>query len=447
MQAENMLVGDQSRVPARTAWRARVTHGTSTLTVVIPALNEEDSIGGTIQRCLDAREEIRRVGHVSDVEIVVVSDGSTDRTAEIAQSFAERDRSVRVVVFESNRGYGAAIKEGFIRGTGDLVAFLDADGTCDPLVFGELCRAIHDEDAAVALGSRMGPHTQMPKVRRLGNRIYALLLGSLSGQAVTDTASGMRVIRREALAELYPLPDGMHFTPAMSARAVMSDLRIVEVPMPYAERIGESKLRVLRDGARFLLAIGDAAFLFQPGRIFRLAALVCVLGGVFWGLFPAEYYVRNHRLEEWMIYRLLLCGLLFTSAFGLTCGGVLADDMLSLVHRRRRATFLSYLFDHLLSRSRVWILALLALCAGLVLVWPGLVQYAETGQVTIHWARPVAAVFLLQVAVVSAIHGVLRKVLDLWKGELADASRLDLETSAPAGASANEGSGIPLSHT
>jgi hypothetical protein len=247
---------------------------------------------------------------------------------------------------------------------------------------------------------------------------------------VSDTASGMRVIRREALGDLYPLPDGMHFTPAMSARAVMSDLRIVEVPMPYAERIGESKLRVLKDGVRFLLAIGDAAFLFQPGRIFRFAALVCVLTGVFWGLYPAEYYVRNQRLEEWMIYRLLLCGLLFTSAFTLTCGGVLADDMLSLLRRRRRASFVSYVFDHLLNRGRSWILALVALAAGLLLVWPGLVQYAETGAVTIHWSRPVAAVFLLQVALVSLVHGVLRTVLGLWKGELAHASTIDRDAPA-----------------
>ena len=107
---------------------------------MIPALNEEESIGGTIQRCLDAREHIRHVGRVRDIQIVVVSDGSTDRTAEIARSFADRDSAVRVIVFEQNRGYGAAIKEGFARSSGELVAFLDADGTCDPTVFADLCR-------------------------------------------------------------------------------------------------------------------------------------------------------------------------------------------------------------------------------------------------------------------------------------------------------------------
>jgi glycosyltransferase involved in cell wall biosynthesis len=150
---------------------------------------------------------------VADVEIIVVSDGSTDRTAEIAQQFAEREPTVRVIVFEKNRGYGAAIKEGFARGSGDLVSFLDADGTCDPEYFGELCDTLQREGAIVALGSRMGAGTEMPRIRRIGNTLYALLLGSLSGRAVSDTASGMRVIRRDALASLYPLPDGLHFTP------------------------------------------------------------------------------------------------------------------------------------------------------------------------------------------------------------------------------------------
>src|SRR5262245_38428614 len=170
-----------------------------TLTIVIPALNEEDGIGSTIQRCLDAREHICRAGGVKDIEVIVVSDGSTDRTAPIAQEFVARDSRVGLIIFEKNRGYGAAIKAGFERGTGELVSFLDADGTCDPTYFAELCRVLQDERAAVALGSRMQPGNHMPRIRRVGNTLYALLLGALSGKAITDTASGMRVIRRDAL--------------------------------------------------------------------------------------------------------------------------------------------------------------------------------------------------------------------------------------------------------
>ena len=351
----------------------------SALTIVIPALNEEASIGATIQRCLDAREWIRRSGQVDDIRVVVVSDGSADRTVEIAQTFADRERSVTTIVFARNRGYGAAIKEGFARSTGDLVAFLDADGTCDPRFFADLCRALNERNAALAVGSRMGPGTHMPRLRRLGNRLYALLLGALSGEAVSDTASGMRVIRREILAELYPLPDGLQFTPAMSARAIMSNLPIVEVPMPYAERVGHSKLRMARDGVAFLIAIGDAVLLYRPSRVFGLGVLLSVVGGVLVGMYPTEFYLRNQRLEEWMIYRLLLCGLLFTSAFGLLSASVLSDQIVSLLYRRRRPSFRSYLCDRILNRWRSWLLAALSASAAVVLVWPALLEYARDG--------------------------------------------------------------------
>jgi len=396
------------------------------LSIVIPALNEEASIESTVQRCLQARERIQRVGVVRDIEVIVVSDGSTDRTAEIAQAIAARESSVRVIVFEKNRGYGAAIKEGFRQSSGSLVSFLDADGTCDPNYFGELCAALQADGADVVLGSRMGRGNQMPRLRRLGNRLYALLLGSLSGHAVTDTASGMRVIRRDCLSDLYPLPDGLHFTPAMSARAVMSDMRIVEVPMSYAERVGESKLHVLRDGVRFLYAIRDAAMLYRPTRIFGLAAAAAVIVSLFWGSYPVEFYARNGRLEEWMIYRLLLCGFLVTCAFTLISGGVLADRVLALVYRRRQQQFFWQLLDRLLTPTRLWVAAVVLGFLALAFVWPGLVQYGQTGHVTLHWSRAVMAVFLLQLAVFSMVNAVLQKVVALWQGQL-------LENRAAAG--------------
>jgi hypothetical protein len=228
----------------------------------------------------------------------------------------------------------------------------------------------------------------------------------------------MRVLRRDALASLYPLPDGLHFTPAMSARAVMSGQRIVEIPMAYAERVGESKLHVLRDGLRFLFAIRDAVLLYHPSRVFALTAAACVLAGVLWSSYPVELYLRSRRLEEWMIYRLLLCGFLFTAAFTLMCSGVLADRVLSLVYRRRQVSFLGALFDRLLDGPRLMILAALAVVVAVALVWPGLVEYATTGHVTMHWSRSLLAVSLLQIALVAAVYRVLQKVIELWSGQL-----------------------------
>ncbi len=197
------------------------------LLIAIPALNEEKSISETIQRSLAARERILSNSPVTEVEISVVSDGSTDRTVELASRYLDR---IRLIVFEKNRGYGAAIKEAWAQSDAELLAFLDADGTCDPNFFANLCELIEREHADVVLGCRMNPQSSMPRVRRLGNTVFALILSIFSSRRVRDTASGMRVVRRTSLPSLLPLPDGLHFTPAMSARAMLSsDLKIIEL--------------------------------------------------------------------------------------------------------------------------------------------------------------------------------------------------------------------------
>src|SRR5882724_13204650 len=210
------------------------------LGIAIPALNEEDNIESIIQRSLAARQYIQDHSSVTDVEVTVVSDGSTDRTVELASRYKDL---IRLIVFSENQGYGAAIKEAWMESDADLLGFLDADGTCDPKFFATLCRVIEADHADVAIGCRMNKESKMPALRRVGNTIFAMLLGLFSSTRVRDTASGMRVVRRASLDKLEPLPTGMHFTPAMSARAMLDrSLKMHEIDMPYAEREGRSKL-------------------------------------------------------------------------------------------------------------------------------------------------------------------------------------------------------------
>jgi glycosyltransferase involved in cell wall biosynthesis len=385
------------------------------LTIVIPALNEQASIASIIERCVAARDRIEREGGIRSVEIIVVNDGSTDDTGPIAEQIAATTHDVKVVHFPKNRGYGAALKEGFRHGRGEYVAFLDADGTCDPLFFAEMCAVLQNEAADIVLGSRMGTNSQMPTTRRIGNRVFAFLLGLLSGKAVTDTASGMRVIRRRALARLYPLPDGLQFTPAMSARAVLDGMAIHEVDMTYAERVGESKLHPFRDGVRFLAAIGSALLLFRPSRAFDLAACFCFAMAVLWGLYPIEHYWTHGALQEGMIFRLLLCSLLLTCTFVLLAGSVLANDIVSLVHRRNDRRFATSVLDRLLAKEVLIAVTTVAPIIGLVIVWPGLLEWIWTKQTEMHWSRAMLAVLLLQIAVCAGVTAILRCVISLWR--------------------------------
>jgi len=359
------------------------------LTIVIPAFNEEAAIASIIERCHAARETIVADAPIDEVEIIVVSDGSTDRTAEIALA----SEGTRVIVFEENRGYGAAIKTGFEKSTGELVGFLDADGTCDPRFFGTLCAALLEEDAAVALGSRMGPDSHMPPVRRLGNRMYALILSALSNRVVTDTASGMRVIRREALPRLYPLPDGLHFTPAMSARALMDEhLKLIERPMPYRERIGESKLNVLRDGVRFLRTILEMTLMWRPAKVFLALAAVCLAVMVLLAVHPLETWLRAGGLHENMIYRLLFCSLLGTLGVTLLSAGVIAGHLRRLVDERPpRRTFFGSLLDAAFTFRGLILAAVPSVPLLGWLVGPGLWTRIADGYVSLHWSRVVAA--------------------------------------------------------
>lgn len=386
------------------------------LLIAIPALNEEESIGSTIEAVLGARDAIVADGVVSEVDVTVVSDGSTDRTVEIARTYEPR---IRLIVFERNRGYGAAIKEAWRRSDAELLAFLDADGTCDPAVFVPLCRAVRELGADVVLGDRMGVTSRMPAIRRLGNRLFAGLLSAFAGAPVRDSASGMRVVRRGAAEQLMPLPDGLHFTPAMSARALLAgDLRLVEIPMPYAERAGRSKLSVVRDGLRFLRAILDATLLYRPARLLEPLAVALLIATALLMATPVVGYVRERQVAEWMIYRILVGQLLGTVAFLLLGANYLSARILELWRGRSRpASPLARIFGRLLRGSPGWAIVTLLLAGACALVAPGLGELLATGHVTLHWSRFVAMASCVEVAALIVLFKGIGYGLDLVSRE------------------------------
>jgi len=402
------------------------------LSIVIPAYNEEEAIVSIIDRTLAARPHIFENSPVDDVEVIVVSDGSTDRTAELAGGYD----AVRLIVFHRNRGYGAAIKRGFEEGAGELIGFLDADGTCDPNFFAPLCTAVVEENASVAIGSRMSADSCMPALRRFGNRGYALILSLLSNRLVTDAASGMRVLRRDVLPHLYPLPDGLHFTPAMSARVLMDDrLTIVECPMPYRARIGESKLHVIGDGLRFLRTIFEMTLMWRPGRLFMLAAVFCFVLLVLLAMHPIEMWLTLGRLQESMIYRLLFCSLLGTMGATLLSSAVICDLLAGLLDGQTRSrTFLARVLDHLYTFSGVGIVAVPMLPLLAWLVGGGVSTFVTAGFVDLHWSRVVLAGLIVfgigQMLVTVLIANILR--FHAARRKVRSAARASDQVSVPA---------------
>ena len=251
-------------------------------------------------------------------------------------------------------------------------------------------------------------------MRTVGNRMYAVLLSLLASRRVTDTASGMRVMRRAALPDLGPLPDGLHYTPAMSARAVLKGLKVVEIPMSYDERIGESKLRVSRDGWRFFQAIMDGLLLFRPERLFLLFGIILLACAALLSLEPVRFYAVNAEIEEWMIYRFVVAFLLGGAAlFSLIAAALVSQMSRLVVDRFRSPRWAGYLVSVFRGPS-VAILVTLVFSLSLALVWPGLVEYTRTGHVTLHWSRVMVSAFGMLVAFQATLTAILLRVTTLW---------------------------------
>lgn len=381
----------------------------STLSVVIPAYNEENGIEAVIERVLAARPALARQDIV--LEFIIVDDGSRDRTVTLVS----KHREVRLIRHLKNRGYGAAIKTGFRYATGEYLAFLDADGTYPPESLPELCRAAIDQNADLVVGSRMGgAKSEMPLTRRVGNFAFARLLSLIGNVVVRDSASGMRIIRREILERLYPLPDGLDFTPAMSTRAIHENLKIAEVPIPYAERIGRSKLSVMRDGIRFTNAIVWTALTYNPVRILGLGsfALLAVAFGI--GLYIVGLRLSGVvTLNAWQVYSVFLATVLSVVGISLFSLGATFNYLVALFHKRpmRQGLFGKPIFSTPLERHFGW-MGLVALAVGLMLSLGAFVLSLSGWEITRLWLYLLASALLGIVGLQLSISWVVMRVLD-----------------------------------
>ncbi|MCI0651511.1 MAG: glycosyltransferase [Planctomycetes bacterium] len=247
--------------------RAAATRG---ITLIVPALNEEDAIAETVhgaRRILEAR------GH--DVEILVVDDGSADRTAEIA---AESGAAVLRHVYR--RGYGSALRTGILHARNETIAICDADGTY-PL--DALPRLLDEYERGydLVIGARTGRYFRGGWIKMPARKLFHRMCESATGTRLTDVNSGLRIFRRSTiLPYLAMMCAGFSFTTSQTLCFLSLNRVVGWVPVDYHNRIGKSKVRHFVDSLRTAQYIVQMYTIFNPVKLFTLLAFLPFLGGI-----------------------------------------------------------------------------------------------------------------------------------------------------------------------
>jgi glycosyltransferase involved in cell wall biosynthesis len=242
------------------------------VSVVIPCLNEEAAVADVVRDGWAGIEASGRPG-----EVLVIDNGSTDRSVELAEAAGAR------VVHEPRRGYGSAYLRGLAEAKGEYVVMADADGTYPLRRLGEFVDLLEAGNELV-LGSRFKGQIHkgaMPWAHRwIGNPILTFILNVFYGVRVSDAHCGMRAIRRSAVPKLDLHSTGMEFASEMILKASKRKLHVGEIPIDYQPRVGESKLNTWRDGWRHLrfMLLYSSTFLFLiPGGALLLLGLAIML--------------------------------------------------------------------------------------------------------------------------------------------------------------------------
>jgi glycosyltransferase involved in cell wall biosynthesis len=280
------------------------------LSIVVPAYNEEGAIEHTID---DIRREMDATG--VPYEIIVIDDGSTDRTLELA-----RATGVLVDTNQVNTGYGASLKRGIRHAQYEYVAIIDADGTYPARYLPQMLGMCRNQDMVV--GDRGAAMKNVPWIRKPAKFVLNNFASFLAERRLNDLNSGLRVFRKSELVPFIPLlPQKFSFTTTITLCMACNGKRMIYTPIEYGKRVGKSKIRPV-DFINFLILVLRMTTLFNPLRVFIPFGLALMgLGVVKFG-----YDIWMDNLSETTIFA-------FLSALIIWSLGLIAD-MISRLHLR-----------------------------------------------------------------------------------------------------------------
>lgn len=278
------------------------------ISIILPAKNEALAIGCTVTA-------IREL--FPDAEVLVVNDGSTDKTAEVAEQ-----AGAKVVHHPYSKGNGAAIKTGARAATGDILVFMDADGQHDPADIPRLLKRL-DEGHDMVVGARQ-KGSQASVGRGIANKFYNWLATYMTGHKIEDLTSGFRAVRASKFREfLYLLPNGFSYPTTCTMAFFRAGYSVAYEPIHAAQRVGTSHIRLLRDGMRFLLIIFKVGTLYSPLKLF--APMAAVLFGLasFW--YGHTFYYQGRFTN--------MSALLYTGSVMVFLMGLISEQITALMYK------------------------------------------------------------------------------------------------------------------
>ncbi|MFH7766810.1 glycosyltransferase family 2 protein [Acinetobacter sp. BSP-28] len=278
------------------------------ISIVLPAKNEALAIGETVSK-------IRTF--YKDAEIIVVDDGSTDRTALLA-----KNADACVVSHPYSKGNGAAIKTGARAAAGDIIVFMDADGQHDPQDITLLLEKI-EQGYDLVVGARQ-KGSQASVGRGVANKFYNHLASYMTGHQVEDLTSGFRAVKADKFREfLYLLPNGFSYPTTSTMAFFRAGYSVAYVPIHAAKRQGNSHIHPLKDSIRFFLIIFKIGTLYSPLKLFLPIALLLFLTATGWYIYTLQEFSRFTNMSA----------LLYTGSIMVFLLGLISEQITALMYK------------------------------------------------------------------------------------------------------------------
>jgi glycosyltransferase involved in cell wall biosynthesis len=353
---------------------SRTAEQTIEVSVVMPCLNEAASIGACVRK---AKESLEKAGFTG--EIVVADNGSDDRSAEIAIEHGAR------VVHEPRRGYGSAYQCGIEAARGTYIVIGDADDTYDFSQIEQFVKPLR-EGYDFVIGNRFQGEMAkgaMPKLHQyVGNPLLSAVLRGMFKTSIGDAHCGMRSFTRKAYDRMELQTTGMEFASEMVIHAARAGLKMLEIPISYGRRVGQSKLRTFKDGWRHLRFM----FLYSPDHLFIIPGIVLFVIGfaIMAALLPGRVIIRGRPFD---IHFMLAGGFLTIVSVQILCLGVLAKTYSFTEHFQKDDRLIRWLLRHF-TLERALALGGLGVLVGLVFAGGVVWRWVASGFGELQAVRP-----------------------------------------------------------